>query len=786
MNGKQQAQALETLTSTGTPQVAARPGRAVKKLLISTSTALLAFAAFLLATTSAHAATCPNETIRQEQGFTYLPDCRGYEMVSPLEKNSGDIEGIDANSAGGVIQATPSGEKITYDSLASFADPEGAPVGSQYISTRAAGGWSIRNITTPLKAATYSFNGTPYKMFSSNLERGLLPNGEPPSGIVENAPVGGAPAGYRNFYLRDLESGSIEALVTAAPAESPVAFRPALQGGATPDLSHVVISNGNLYEWSAGQLQAINVPPNPTVPGETLPGAELGFGSGLVRGGRQSRTVSENGSRVFWTKGDLYVREGTDTPEPRTLQVDTAIGGGGEFLTASVNGAKVFFTKAMAAGAADLYEYDLETDTTTDIAPGAEVLGILGASEDGSYVYFVGNGKLSPDATQGDCTDGELSTSCNLYVAHEGQTRFIARLSGADEEGEQETKGISNDWQNGVWARTARVTSDGRQVVFMSKARVQTDAYPEGYDNQSAEPGECLSISSQSSCSEIYSYEVGAPKPICISCDPSGARPEGPSSIPGGTQFAKRQAIYDSRVISADGSRVFFNSSDALVAGDVNHRQDVYEWERSGTSVCPEEVGCHTCTKTSGCVALISGGTSSEDSSFADASEDGGDVFFITRGQLVPGDTDQLTDLYDARVGGGIPQPAATACTGTGCQGLPAAQPIFATPASGTFEGIGNLPPVAVSKSATSEQLAILSHFVRRRALTLTVVVPAAGKLSVTGKGLKPTSKSTSGRQTIELRLESQRGGRFTTTVKVVFSPRSGSRSTKTVLARFK
>ena len=29
-------------------------------------------------------------------------------------------------------------------------------------------------------------------------------------------------------------------------------------------------------------------------------------------------------------------------------------------------------------------------------------------------------------------------------------------------------------------------------------------------------------------------------------------------------------------------------------------------------------------------------------------------------------------------------------CTGTGCQGIPGAPPIFATPSSVTFEGVGN------------------------------------------------------------------------------------------------
>jgi hypothetical protein len=123
---------------------------------------------------------------------------------------------------------------------------------------------------------------------------------------------------------------------------------------------------------------------------------------------------------------------------------------------------------------------------------------------------------------------------------------------------------------------------------------------------------------------------------------------------------------------------VFFETPEALVPNDTNEAQDVYEYE-------------------DGHARLISSGTGGP-STFFDASENGNNAFFTTVNQLVPQDTDQLTDLYDARVNGGFPTPATPpACTGTGCQGTPAAPPIFATPSSATFNGVGNFttPPAA-------------------------------------------------------------------------------------------
>ena len=139
-------------------------------------------------------------------------------------------------------------------------------------------------------------------------------------------------------------------------------------------------------------------------------------------------------------------------------------------------------------------------------------------------------------------------------------------------------------------------------------------------------------------------------------------------------------------MISADGSRVFFNSIEPLVPQDINGSPDVYEWEREGAGSCPAG-------HAGGCIYLLSGGQSHEYSFLVDASASGNDVFFVSRADLVKSDETDYDVLYDARVGG--VEPVAAGCTGTGCQGIPPAPPIFATPASVTFNGTGNYPSLA-------------------------------------------------------------------------------------------
>ena len=59
-----------------------------------------------------------------------------------------------------------------------------------------------------------------------------------------------------------------------------------------------------------------------------------------------------------------------------------------------------------------------------------------------------------------------------------------------------------------------------------------------------------------------------------------------------------------------------------------------------------------------GAAQLISGTEGGGEAVFLDASASGDDVFFATRERLAPTDTDELVDVYDARVDGGFPAPA--------------------------------------------------------------------------------------------------------------------------------
>jgi hypothetical protein len=356
----------------------------------------------------------------------------------------------------------------------------------------------------------------------------------------------------------------------------------------------------------------------------------------------------------------------------------------------------------------------------------------VSTSEDGSWKYFMSESVLAP---------GGVSGQPNMYVSHGGVSRLVAVLSGTD---------ASSDWiffpngefgdlgVSGLNSRTSRVSPDGRWFAFMS------DQDLTGYDTHDAVTGQ--------PDEEVYLYRAPedlaaeAGTLVCASCDPTGARPVGKTfkklaedglplatvdtqwpaqqgiaaNVPGWTSWKIASADYQSRYLS-DSGRLFFNSSDALVPQDVNGNEDVYEYEPPGVGSCTTASVVYS-ARSQGCVSLISSGQDPAESGFLDASESGGDVFFLTAAKLAPQDYDTALDVYDARecteAAACYPAPAVTppACdTGDSCKSAPTPQPAtFGAPPSATFSGPGNTTPAAPTpKTVTKKTVKCKKGFVK-------------------------------------------------------------------------
>jgi hypothetical protein len=321
---------------------------------------------------------------------------------------------------------------------------------------------------------------------------------------------------------------------------------------------------------------------------------------------------------------------------------------------------------------ADLYMFDanapagsrLTRISVDDAGDTHSVDSVLGVSADGSYVYFFSAGQL---------VSGEppLGPSIGLYAWHNGEIRFIGETAGAADV-IPDSLGTSPGFQS----LSSRVSPDGSHLLFMthSDAGYRGRWGFSGYDHSTRRCTFDSNIPGR--CRELYLFDADAGSLVCASCDPTGAPATADALLDAraGTGGANTP-VHVTHALSADAQRVFFHTRTALVPEDSNGRTDVYEYDVPTATV-----------------HLISSGKDSANSYFMDASPNGNDVFFVTRQRLVGWDVDQNYDLYDARIGGGLPDPApaAPACSGDACQGTQGIRPNDLSSASSSFHGVGN------------------------------------------------------------------------------------------------
>jgi hypothetical protein len=626
----------------------------------------------LSATNPTGTTTGQDQTVQTGPG---LPDNRGYEQVSPVEKNGSDIMADSART-----RAAGDGDAVQYSSLGVFADAHGTGVATEYIAQRTRTGWGTHSITPtqdPQAIGPYiSLSIEPRYMgdLAEDLSKGVL---------ISVTDLDGLPnlTNGRHLFVRDdlldAGQGSYE-LISDATSPLVARFYVPKPAGASADFSHVLFSanvsltadttpssqacvlfNINcsplLYEWVRGSgVRLAGVLPEEEGGG---PASRSIAGQGSILTAYTPHTISRDGRRIFFTVpttnqafvGALYMREDgqrtvrlnasektpPDAPQPA------------QYWDASSDGSKVFFTsdeQLTETEGSGLYRWDadappgarltlLSVDEEPSDPSATTAIGVFGASEDGSIVYFLGQTQLQP----GQPPAGADEFLIYQWDADRATPLYVGRLT-VDE----------GDSLNPNWAlrhKTSRVTPQG-DLLFISRAETGL---------VDAVQGTCGSAR----CAQVYLYRHAADGEaghlVCASCRPDNQAPGADArvtfrEVTGGASTN----AYLHRLASDDGGRVFFSTQESLVAEDRNNgRFDVYTYDAAN-----------------GQLHLISAGSGTSDAYFMDADRSGGDVFFLTRTSLVGWDTDDNVDLYDARVGGGFPEPepARPPCQGDECR----------------------------------------------------------------------------------------------------------------------
>ena len=598
---------------------------------------------------------CPNDELRTGPSAS-LPDCRAYELVTPPGARSPEGAGFEGERFG-MLQASPDGNKMSFE-LKTGALPgteaSGYFHGDPYLATRTATGW-----TTELAGAT----GT---MASKPKPGSFAPEQE--FSFFTAAGAGSAVIGVKpTTYLRYPDDSY------ALIGRGSLGTDPHSQGMLiTEDGTHIVFESSVELEPEAPGTGTNAVYDRTRDP---LTGIEETHVVSLLPG----EITPTNGALFAGAsaEGDGIAFEIEDTPTERTLYLRVRneethlIGAGAEFAGAADGGERIFY---LAGG--DLEAYDADTETTTVFADTASEVIPVNVAPQGTRAYFV-----SEDAIPGSGTnpegEGPVDGEPNLYLAEEDEgvieTSFIATVTALDVEGlKNEGAGLRGHGL-GLWIEaldkrqpalvSSRLTPEGDTIVFQSRANLT------GYQ-PGAEP-------------QIYRYEHLEGRLHCVSCPPTkapatgGALLQSLGSLNPGVPLSQYAFV---PALRADGERLFFESTESLVAADIDGLRDVYEWE---------EANVGSCKKAGGCLYLLSSPGSAKAEYLFGHSSSGDDVFIHTSDVLVPGSAPTIA-IYDARVNGGFEVKKQGICVGEGCHPDLTPPPALPTPPSSVIGPSGN------------------------------------------------------------------------------------------------
>ena len=570
--------------------------------------------------------SCPNDIFRIGLGAG-LPDCRAYEQVSPPDKGPFTIETTYSTN-----RVLASGGAVQYIGTGAFPGTAVSLRNTAYLGERGPEGWTNRALSIPHKNG-----GFVTEFFNTG------PLSEDGSHIVATSTLALTPeavAGAYNVYLQDTASGELTFMYSNPNL-------PTFNVGGTPSFDHVVfvetkaltpdaIDNGNpkMYEFTDGELRLVSYVP--TESGEavspdlvTLSGAEL------------DDVISDDGSRIFFSlssetagpaNGDLGLYMRVDGDHTVALSISQRPGDddqvrSGTFNDASADGSVVYFQSQhplteqsfpippTPTDDRSLYRLEVDTNQLVDVAaelpgvdPQVRIANTVLATADGAGVFFVADSPLTTGGRDGS----------NLYYWSAAQLVPVAEGLGG-------SPGNTN-------LKFYALSPNGRYLGILDGASLT------GYDG--------AADGCEGPCQQAFLYDVSEETLSCASCPGPG------TPTPTHNVFGVENGGYPVSAVT-DAGRLYFTTPSRLALGDSNGKKDVYEYFRGNR-------------------ALLSSGSASQNALLIGASASGDDVFFTTNQQLVAQDRDQVDDLYDARVGGGLAGQGATSpsppCEGEGCQ----------------------------------------------------------------------------------------------------------------------
>lgn len=300
----------------------------------------------------------------------------------------------------------------------------------------------------------------------------------------------------------------------------------------------------------------------------------------------------------------------------------------------------------------------------------------LGTSGNGRYAFFFSENTKLTNSAPG------VTGDIYRYDADTGELEYLGAQAGPGTTPLPEAMLAIADDGSSFYFQGVQASSEAGGVFAWHEggtAHLISEAGPQIGHAFGSPDGRYLAFANNNEGNTVFVYDADTEQVACASCLSDG-------SNPGGAELPEGEKSLGSTVPRAvnDKGQVFFTTSARLVAADVNGVQDAYEFHE-------------------GKARLISPGDQPFAATYADSSTNGDDVFFTTAQKLVGRDEDKSFDVYDARIGGGLPAqspPPAQTCIRDDCKATPNAGPELPFGGSEALAGPGNVAHEASKKAS--------------------------------------------------------------------------------------
>ena len=525
---------------------------------------------------SAEHPTCPNETLRAGLAAN-LPDCRGYEIVTPVQKNSALIGAVLFGPSFPAI--SEDGSRIIVPSVQCFDGAESCIAhrgseGELYEFSRVSGAWQ----TNPLAPSATQFPTETIASFGANANSFLFT--APGTGEVEN------------FNARE-EDGSYRLIgpVIEPGTEYSGSVRSPVPPASTADFSHLVYEtkepvwsfddgerNGatsSLYEYTgasntAPQLVGVSGGFDEGENHNLIGVCGTGLGAATLSPANSYNPLSADGRIVYFTVEPCATGSGTNT---------------GKEVPAGSLYERADQSRTIAVSAA------VPATCTTPECQGStpSVAAFEGASRSGERVLFTSTQQLTDGASQdrhpgdvassadGGCSK-TVSSGCNLYFSecpnhceNPTQRKLIDVSEGAREQGGPHVLGL------------VAMSADAGHVFFVAKGALTTAKNK-------------LGEGAQTGADNLYLYERDEAHPEGRLSFVSRLSIDDQPNWAGGVPFEGAEAVISAQGmgvanITPDGRYLVFTSHRALTQDAAAGPAQVYRYDAQSEEMTRISVG---------------------------------------------------------------------------------------------------------------------------------------------------------------------------------------------------